>query len=330
MSPRDTLFPLSVPGDESHPDFRIVGASAALLCESALPNAVTRAGRELELLVAALEDTIGSLDGIRVESPARLRDLDTDQVREVDVAIRARHGTHELLIVMECRDRAAPGDVTWIEQIRTKCSSVGADRIVAVSASGFTKPALQKAKRYRIETRSMEQVATGEMRKLTGVDLERVKRIHFVRDVKVTCDAAPIPADEWRHSIPPRRSPSDDAIFLNAATGRRFSIRDVLEFPGIREQMQALLAADGETPFQMIFKKSHVATDHGGILQRVVGMSGMIGQREERESIAPARLHRYRSGKAELARRAEFRVDDVTIVATTWPRDADRPGRASE
>lgn len=286
---------------------------------------MSRAGRELELLVAALEDTIGSLDGVQVESPAHLKDRDTDQFREVDVAIRFKHGTHEVLIVMECRDRAAPSDVTWIEQIRTKCSSVGADRIVAVSASGFTKPALQKAKRYRIETRSIEQVATGEMTKLIGATLERVQQFRFVDHARVTCDPAPISMEEWRHPIPARDSPSDDSIFLTAATGRRFSIRVLLESPGIREQFQAQLARGAPTPFDLTFKARHVATDHGGILQWVVGMAGVIGVREEREPIAPNRLHRYRNERAEIARRAEFEVDNVTIVATTWPREKREP-----
>lgn len=288
------------------------------------------AGRELELLVAALEDTLGGLDGVQVESPARLRDIDTEQVREVDVAIRFTKGTHDVLIVMECRDRAAAGDVTWIEQIRTKCASVGADRIIAVSASGFTKPAIQKARRYRIEIRTMEQVDGGEIAKHIGVTLERVRQIRSVRDVILSCELAPVPREDWPHAIPPRSSQSDDHVFLSAASGRRFSIRELIESPGLQEQLLGNSDLEPPTPFELTFKARHVATDAPGPLQWVIGLTGMITAREHREPIAPTKFHRYKSEKAEIARRAEFRVDKITVVATTWPRKPARPRAESQ
>jgi len=82
----------------------------------------------------------------------------TQQLREVDILIESRVGTSNISIILECRDRKSKQDTTWIEQLNSKLKDLKADKIIAVSSSGFSKPALEKAKRYGIETRTFGEI----------------------------------------------------------------------------------------------------------------------------------------------------------------------------
>ncbi len=108
--------------------------------------------------VAELEPLLGRA-GFRIETPGRLPDKDTGQLREIDVLIRVPYTTRELLVMLECRRRAKVPDVTWIEQLAAKRDSVGANHVIAVSSSGFTEPAKAKAAQYGIELRTLAEVS---------------------------------------------------------------------------------------------------------------------------------------------------------------------------
>jgi|GEM_PF-1184145 len=118
--------------------------------------------REFEELVARIERTASPL-GATVKSPDRIRDLVTGRLREVDASIRARVGTADLLITVECRRRSRRDDDTWIEQLATKRQKIGAAKTIAVSAKGFTAAALETAKRVGIEARVLSQVSPADI-----------------------------------------------------------------------------------------------------------------------------------------------------------------------
>src|SRR6266545_2767608 len=98
-----------------------------------------------------------------VKSPDRLQDLLTGEMREVDVSIRSQVGSVEVLVTVECRDRAKTEDVTWIEQLATKQKHVGATHTVAVSSTGFSEPALTAARIHGISTRTIEDITDTEI-----------------------------------------------------------------------------------------------------------------------------------------------------------------------
>jgi hypothetical protein len=125
---------------------------------------MVRKGKDLELLVAHLEDHLGPL-GIRVESPDFIPDKDALQLREVDISLRSQIGSSNILVIVECRDRKGDEDVRWIEQLSKKRESVGADKAVAVSSSGFSEPAKIKAMKENIELRTLSEVDTDEIGK---------------------------------------------------------------------------------------------------------------------------------------------------------------------
>ena len=114
------------------------------------------AGTPLENLAQWIAATLHGCDvGVRRE----LADCDTGEMREVDLLIEIPHGPLKLRVIGEVRDHERPQDVRWIEQIIEKCRSVKADAAFAVSGSGFTAPARQKARVLGIRTFTLKEAA---------------------------------------------------------------------------------------------------------------------------------------------------------------------------
>ena len=123
---------------------------------------MTEQSKEFERLASRIEGALAPL-GATVTCPDHLVDRVTRRKREVDVSIRARVGSTDLLITVECRDRAKMEDVTWIEQLATKRDDIGANLTIAVSSSSFSSAALEKARFLRIETRIIEEITETEI-----------------------------------------------------------------------------------------------------------------------------------------------------------------------
>ena len=97
----------------------------------------TRKGRELELLVKRIKEHRSP--NATICSPEYVPDKDTGQPREVDVGIRVCRNNDSVFIAVECRDRVSVQTVEWIEQLICKKQSIGADVLVAVTSSRFSK-----------------------------------------------------------------------------------------------------------------------------------------------------------------------------------------------
>ena len=100
--------------------------------------------REFEQLVARIETQLAP-KGVTVRSPDKIQDKVTGQMREVDASIRYQIGSAPILITIECRERSAVQDDTWIEQLIMKRQKLGAQQTIAVSSSGFSGPAIESA-----------------------------------------------------------------------------------------------------------------------------------------------------------------------------------------
>lgn len=117
-------------------------------------------GRSLEKLVAYLERHLAADDMVTVESPKRLRDKSTGQLREHDVVLTIKSGHHTVFVAVECRDRNRPVGVTQLEGFAKKCQETGIGQGVIVSPCGFTKTAPAKARALGIRCLSLDQVNT--------------------------------------------------------------------------------------------------------------------------------------------------------------------------
>lgn len=118
---------------------------------------MARQGRELELLIEKLEKVVLPT-GATIISPGFINDRITNQSREVDILVEHTVGTSVIRIVIECRDRTATQDTTWIEQLHTKLNDLNVHKKIAVSSSPFTISAKEKAKFYGIETRTLSEI----------------------------------------------------------------------------------------------------------------------------------------------------------------------------
>jgi len=81
------------------------------------------------------------------------------QPRQIDITIR-RDGA---LTIVECRLHKSRQGVKWIEELIGRRSSLRAASAIAVSASGFTRGAIQKAKSFGIFLRDLKELTTRDI-----------------------------------------------------------------------------------------------------------------------------------------------------------------------
>jgi hypothetical protein len=100
-------------------------------------------------LVAAVHS---DLEGWKVTESTFLRDSVTGEEREVDIVATTTIGGYELVLCIECRDHERAADVCWVEGMAKKHEHLSTSKLVLWSRSGFTKPAIRKAKALKIDT----------------------------------------------------------------------------------------------------------------------------------------------------------------------------------
>jgi len=149
-----------------------------------------RPGRSLETLVATIEKALHGA-GIEVVSPAHLADRETGESREVDVLLRVRVGSTQILVAFECRDRGRVQNVQWIEELVGKKNSLGIGKMVAVSSNGFTAASIKKAKALGIDLRVLSRLTADKVRQLVPFSELRIIRTD-VRLVSWVLGGAPI------------------------------------------------------------------------------------------------------------------------------------------
>ena len=120
---------------------------------------MSKASNEFEIMISRIHELLESEDAI-VEWNERIPDPDNPgQGRQVDVLVRKKG----LKTLIECRLHNKPQDVKWIEELMGRRTSLNADAIVAVSASGFTSGAVKKANKYGVILRDINQLIDEEI-----------------------------------------------------------------------------------------------------------------------------------------------------------------------
>ena len=121
-----------------------------------------RPGRYLEILTAQLEHILGA-GTLTVKSPERFRNRHTGHSVEVDVTLRGKIGSTDILVALECRDRSGPQGVDWIWELATKKDVIGASVIVAVSRDGFTRDAIDEANVKGVILKTLSRLSEDEI-----------------------------------------------------------------------------------------------------------------------------------------------------------------------
>ena len=95
-------------------------------------------------------------DRATVSESAMLPDRLGGKAQEVDILIEEPVGQITLRIGVEVRDRSRAADVGWIQEMRGKHEH-RTDKLILVSRTGFTKPALYEAQKFGIETMHLQE-----------------------------------------------------------------------------------------------------------------------------------------------------------------------------
>src|ERR1700688_4605315 len=97
--------------------------------------------------------------GVQVTWDDHIPDPDNpSQSRQIDITIK-RDGK---LTLVECRHHRSRQNVKWIEEMMGRRVSLKADSAIAVSSSGFTSGAQNKAKKHGIVTRDLRELTERE------------------------------------------------------------------------------------------------------------------------------------------------------------------------
>ena len=88
----------------------------------------------------------------------------TGAVRELDILVKNLSNPSKNIII-ECRDHKRKQNVQWIDELDGKGKRLGFKHIIAVSSSGFTKPASEEAKARDIQTMHLCEAEETDWRK---------------------------------------------------------------------------------------------------------------------------------------------------------------------
>ncbi|GMV17322.1 MAG: hypothetical protein AMXMBFR56_55460 [Polyangiaceae bacterium] len=100
---------------------------------------------------AAFERLAGAVQH-RLDPGADVRWNETISGRQIDVVVRGRIGSVEVLVIVECRDYASALGIEHIDRLDSVKRDVGANKAILVTRTGFTEDALQKAATVGIDT----------------------------------------------------------------------------------------------------------------------------------------------------------------------------------
>jgi hypothetical protein len=277
---------------------------------------MARAGRDLERLVAVLEELLRPA-GLIVRSPDHLRDTVTGGLREVDVAIRMSEES-PVVAICECRDRAGVEDVTWIEQVVTKARDLkGSPPAVLVSSAGFSDAARAKARSYGHDVRLVTDVSLDEFRSWFQVE-------HVVLDVLERglrgCDVELTPDDADGFSATVSRALAEEGqaapIFQRKALPAVSALQIFEEWwKEKHEVVEQAVPADGgpvRRGVPITFVKPEecfsVETELGP--RAVAAVLLHVEITRTKRLVSASRVTRYSEDRGELAESVEFELDE--------------------
>jgi len=280
---------------------------------------VSRLGRNLEKIVRDLEKLLGG-SNLEVKSPDKLFDYASEIYREVDISIKAKLGSHPLLIVIECRDRGNPQDVTWIEQLKTKRDGIRANKMIAVSTSGFSLAAEKLAEKYGIEIRNVNDLDDKELSGwIANTEVAYILNRFDVQKVNYVLKYSPESGDVDPMATLPTRGTSKtvDKVFIIKNTGQRFSINDLVGNAKFQDNIPLFdKVKPNQEPIEEILALSFrdssniLLVELDNMIHRIIEMNIRVKLWKTERSIPIANIMQYTSPDEILAERADFTFTD--------------------
>ena len=281
-----------------------------------------KAGKKLEKTVKALEDLLSG-SALKVTSPAKLPDYDSGGYREVDISIEGKVGSHNILIAIECRDHQKRQNKTWIEQLRTKKESIRANKMIAVSTSGFSEGTKQTAQKYGIETRLISNLDSEELMDF----LPHIKVVYILNKFDVTgLRSTHIDSSDLRDITPKSlsiksggsiRQHSTNKVFMAGNTGKRFSINDLVvnmklpngislfdRIPPNQAPVEGIFHLDFGNSSKVLF------AEYNDVIYRVVDMDIKLRLWKIEKTVPISAVLQYTSDEEILADRIEYKFQE--------------------
>jgi hypothetical protein len=93
-----------------------------------------------------------------VHESKMLKDMQTQQDREVDVCIAGKLDGQDILVSIECSSLSRANDIRWVEQMISKHQRLPTNKLILASQNGFTKSALKLACQNNVECISLLEI----------------------------------------------------------------------------------------------------------------------------------------------------------------------------
>lgn len=138
-----------------------------------------------------------SPEGAKVTESAMIPERNNSTEVEVDILIEHEIAGHIFRLAIECRDRGRKADKPWINDLIGKYKDLEVNKIVAVSSSGFSKSAIEKAKANNIETLTLEEALDHQWpSEFVKQGIVLLARNDTLNSLYLVCDP-PLPEDNY-------------------------------------------------------------------------------------------------------------------------------------
>jgi hypothetical protein len=199
---------------------------------------------KFQKLITAIHACIAN--DISVEESAFLVDRETGEKREVDILLKSQLGDYSVVLSVEVNDRSRRAGSGWVEEMAAKHQALLTNKLVLVSRSGFTKPAMKKAKARGIEALTIEEASATDWNLALRLEGQRVFQLFNIR---FSCSAHLTGRSDW---LP---APLSARVFL--PSGEHPSVGDIVAFvlsnPTTKQAVLAHFDSTKEQEYHAIF-----------------------------------------------------------------------------
>lgn len=200
---------------------------------------------KFQKLIAAIHGCIAN--DVSVEESALLMDRETGEEREVDIVLKLQLGDYPVVLSVEVSDRSRRAGSGWVEEMAGKHQALQTNKLVLVSRSGFTKPAMKKAKSREIEALTIEEACATHWNLALRFEGHGVFQLFNIR---FSCSAHITGKSDW---LP---APLSATVILPG--GERPSVGNIVSFvlsdPTIKQAVLAHFDSTEEQEYHAVYK----------------------------------------------------------------------------
>ncbi len=261
--------------------------------------------------------------GATVHASHLLRDARNGEEREVDIVIETKSGIHPVRIGVEVIDRKRPASSPWIEAMRQKHEDLAIDKSIAVSRSGFYRPALKKAEALRIDALTLREATELDWTaKIDAIPFIHLESFMLPRLTKVTVafsEEGPAPGLEACHL-------RDLVLYTPSGTPRGSVVsflEQILTYENTLKALRERAFSDAGTIVEgeIRLEKGSYALGPDGARYAVVALSFRAKCRKDRVEMNMQK-GRYRDAAVVMASQKLF-GRPIQIVLSQTKTDAD-------